>query len=159
MALGGSGYISQNPNTFKVPDLLANPANRALIASCAPNISHVIIGAGFNDRTWPVASVQTAALVTWRALWLMLPSAKISITDGWSGSSGPDANALALAAALANAFAAWGDPNSRLIHAIGASASTAYISDIGNAGSPVTVDNSSVYTSTDGVHASPAGAL
>ena len=158
MAVGGSGYVSANPNTFNLPDLLANPANQALLAGYAPSITHVVIGAGFNDRFTPVATVQARALVAWRALRQLLPNAKITITDGWSGSSGPDAQALAMAAALSSAYAQWGDANSRLVHSIGTSAATAYISGTGNAGVPVTTGNSSVYTSTDGVHPTPAGA-
>lgn len=158
MAVGGSGYVSQNPNSYNVPTLLANAANRALIAGYAPNVTHVIVNAGFNDRTRPIATVQAAALASWRALRALLPNAKISISDGWSGSSGPDADALALAAGLATTFARWGDGNARLIHSVGTSASTAYVSGTGDAGTPIMAGNSSVYTSTDGVHPSPAGA-
>ena len=158
MAVGGSGYVSANPNTFNVPDLLANPANQTLLAGYAPTITHVILGAGFNDRTTSIPTVQARALATWRALRALLPNAKITITDGWSGSSGPDAQALALAAALSSTFAAWGDANSRLVHTIGTSAATAYVSGTGNAGTPVATGNSSYYTSTDGTHPSPAGA-
>ena len=157
MAVGGSGYVSQNPNTYNIPNLLANPVNQALISGYAPSISHVIIGAGFNDRFRSVASVQAAALASWKAVRQLLPNARISIVDGWSGSSGPDAEALALAAGLANTFAAWGDGNARLIRSIGSSTGTAYVGGTGNAGVPISVGNSSVYTSTDAVHPSPAG--
>jgi lysophospholipase L1-like esterase len=158
MAVGGSGYVSQNPNSYNVPNLLANPVNQSLITAYAPHISHVIIGAGFNDRMGPLAEVQAAALASWKALRTLLPDAKISITDGWSGSSGPDSEALALAAALASTFASWGDCNSRLIRSVGGSTATAYVNGTGNAGTPLTAGNSSVYTSTDAVHPSPAGA-
>lgn len=158
MAVGGSGYVSQNPNTYNLPALLANPANRSLLAGYAPNIRHVVVGAGFNDRFRPAAEVQAAALSTWRALRSLLPDAKISITDGWSGSSGPDANALATSAAIAQAFVQWGDPQSRLIRSVGTSAATAYVHGTGHAGLPITSGNSSFYTSTDAVHPSPAGA-
>ena len=158
LAVGGSGYIAQNPGSFNLPTLLANPVDRSLIAGYAPSISHVIVGAGFNDRTRPVAEVQVAALRTWRLIRTLLPNARISITDGWSGSSGPDADALALAAGLAATFRQWGDANARLIHSVGSSAATAYISGTGHAGLPMTAGNSSVYTSTDAVHPSPAGA-
>lgn len=158
MAVGGSGYVSENPGSFNIPDLLANPVNQALLASYAPSISHVIVGAGFNDRNQPVATVTANALASWQALRRLLPNAKISITDGWSGSSGPDANALALASALSQTFQTWGDRNARLIHSIGSSTATAYVSGTGNAGLPVTAGNSSFYTSVDAVHPSPAGA-
>ena len=158
MAVGGSGYVSANPNTFNLPALLANPVNRSLIASYAPNITHVIVGAGFNDRSRPVAEVAAAALASWKALRVLLPHVRISITDGWSGSGGPDEQSLALAAALSSTFAAWGDPDARLIRSIGTSASTAYVNGTGHAGAPITAGNSSMYTSTDAVHPSPAGA-
>jgi lysophospholipase L1-like esterase len=158
MAVGGSGYISQNPDSFNVPHLLANPANQTLIAAYAPNISHVIVGAGFNDRQQPLATVQAAALQSWKALRTLLPNAKITVIDGWSGSSGPDANAIALAAGLTQTFAAWGDRNARMVHPVGASAATAYVSGTGYAAQPVVPGNSSVYISTDAVHPSPAGA-
>ncbi len=158
MAVGGSGYVSQNAGTFNLPGLLANPANRRLLAGYAPNLGHVLIGAGFNDRALPPATVRAAALQSWRALRQLLPNARISISDGWSGSSGPDANALALAATLASAFAEWGDANARLIRSVGTSPATAYIAGTGSAGAPVSAGNSSAYTSVDGVHPSPAGA-
>jgi lysophospholipase L1-like esterase len=158
MAVGGSGYVSQNTGSFNLPNLLANPANQQLIASYAPSITHVVVGAGFNDRFRPLAESQAAALASWRALRSLLPNAKISITDGWSGSSGPDANALALAAALASTYAQWGDTNSRLIRTVGNSAATAYVNGTGHAGLPVVNGNASFYTSTDAVHPSPAGA-
>ena len=157
MAVGGAGYISENPGGFNLPHLLDNPANRALIAGYAPSISHVLIGAGFSDRARPAADVRAAALASWKTLRALLPTAKISITDGWSGSSGPDAQALALAALLERAFAEWGDANARLIHSVGTSAATAYVNGSGTAGTPVAEGNSSVYTSTDAVHPSPAG--
>ncbi|MDB5817771.1 MAG: hypothetical protein JWQ11_1411 [Rhizobacter sp.] len=158
MAVGGSGYISENPNSYNVPNLLANPVNQLLLASYAPNITHVIVGAGFNDRSRPVATVQAAALASWKSLRAQLPNAKITVIDGWSGSSGPDANMLVLAKGLADTFATWGDRNSRMVHPVGTSAATAYVSGVGNAGVPVVAGNSSVYTSIDAVHPSPAGA-
>lgn len=158
LAVGGSGYVSQNTNTFNLPNLLANPVNRSLIAGYAPTVRHVLIGAGFNDRFRPVAEVQAAALSTWRAVRTLLPDARISITDGWSGSSGPDAQALALARALADSFVQWGDPNARLIRSIGSSTATAYVNGTGHAGLPLSSGNSSSFTSVDAVHPSPAGA-
>jgi hypothetical protein len=158
MGIGGSGYISHNDGTYNLPGQVASPANVSMIAAYAPNITHVIINAGFNDRTRPNAEVRAAALSTWRAVRQLLPQARISISDGWSGSSGPDASAFELAATLADAFAAWGDGNARLIHSVGSSSASSYVTGTGNAGQPITDGNSSYYTSVDGVHPSPAGA-
>ncbi len=158
LAVGGSGYVSENPGSFNVPHLLANPVNRQLIADYAPSVRHVLVSAGFNDRNIALAEVQAAALASWRALRALLPDTRITVTDGWSGSSGPDARALALADALAKAFATWGDGNARLVRSVGTSASTAYVQGSGTAGTPPSDGNSSRYTSVDGVHPSPAGA-
>ena len=51
-----------------------------------------------------------------------------------------------------------GDRNARMVHPVGASAATAYVSGTGYAAQPVVPGNSSVYISTDAVHPSPAGA-
>ena len=63
-----------------------------------------------------------------------------------------------MAAGVAATFAAWNDPNSRLIQEIGVGGSAAYIWGTGSAGAALTAGNSSVHTSTDIVHLSPGGA-
>lgn len=123
--VGGSGYVSANANTYNVPSILSNTTNQALFAAFKP--SHVIISSGFNDRASTRATVLAAALATWQATRSQFPTAKITITDGHSGTSGPDANALSLASDLKALFTTWGDINARFIQIIGTSTSTAFI--------------------------------
>jgi lysophospholipase L1-like esterase len=157
MNVGGSGYINANANTYNVPTVIANATNAALIALYNPK--HVLINAGFNDRavsTQP--AISAAALSTWQAVRTLLPNAKITVFTGASGSSGPDANALATAATIKAAFATWGDANSRLIESVGTTTTNSYVWGTTHAGQALAAGNSSIWTSTDVSHPSPGGA-
>lgn len=156
--VGGSGYIvTSTAGTYNIPSMLASPSNRAIFSYLNP--SHVFLQVGGNDRaTKTVAEIQAAALASWQAIRAQFPSAKISISDGYSGNSGPDAQAIAMSAGLQATFNQWADGNSRFITEVGAGGSAAYIWGTGNAGAALTTGNSSIYTSTDLVHPSPAGA-
>jgi len=154
-AVGGSGYVNQNANTYNVPAVLANAANQQLLGIYQP--PHVLFYAGFNDRALPFTTVGPAALASWQLARQLLPKAKITITDGFSQASGPDANALTQAANLKALFTSWNDSNSRFVQSIGPSASTAWIQGTGNAGIALSVGNASNFVSTDGVHPTPSG--
>jgi hypothetical protein len=152
--VGGSGYVSQNANTYNIPNLLANANNAAILPTY--NARHVLIAAGFNDRGGDRAATLSAALSTWRAARVMFPTAKITVLDGYPAGSGPDANAISLSADLATQFAVWNDPNSRYIQTVGASAATAWIQGTGLTSNAVTAGNSSLF-SGDANHPGPAG--
>lgn len=154
--VSGGGYVSKNTNLYNVPDVLANAANQQIFALYAPK--HILFASGFNDRVVARATVLAAALASWQTARAQYPSAKITVLDGWSGSSGPDANAISQAADLRTQFNAWNDPNSRFVAVVSSAAATAWIQGTGNAGAAITAGNSSSMTSTDGVHPSPAGA-
>ena len=155
--VGGSGYIAKVANSYNVAEVIASPSNRTLFDYLKP--THVLIHTVGNDRAGnSVAAIQAAALSTWQAIRARFPSAKITVTDGYSASTGPDAKAIEVAAGVAATFAAWNDPNSRLIQEIGVGGSAAYIWGTGSAGAALTAGNSSVHTSTDIVHLSPGGA-
>ena len=154
--VGGSGYIAKVANSYNVGEVIASPSNRTLFDYLKPN--HIFIHTVGNDRAGnSVAAIQSAALSTWQAIRARFPSAKITVTDGYSANGGPDATAIAVAAGVSATFAAWGDPNSRLIQEIGAGGSASFIWGAGGAGSALVAGNSSLFTSTDNVHPSPAG--
>jgi lysophospholipase L1-like esterase len=155
--VGGSGYVAANANTYNLPAMVSNASNTTLWNYLAPN--HIFIHAVGNDRNGTLATVQAAALATWTALRAKFPAAKITITDGYSGNSGPDANAITFAAGMLTTFNAWADTNSRFVKIVGAgTSSTAYITGTGRADQALTTGNSSLFTSTDSTHVSPAGA-
>lgn len=154
--VGGSGYVSQNANTFNVPAMLANPTNITNFKALNPG--HVLINAGCNDAGQTLSTVLTAALGSWQALRAILPNAKITILDGFPNATGPAANNLALAVGLLATFNTWGDPNSRFIPITTATAATAITQGTNNAGSALQAGNTCWVISTDGTHPTPMGA-
>lgn len=154
--VGGSGYINKVVNTFNIPEVLSAGPNQLLWPYYNPK--HVLINAGGNDGSFSSASIQEAALQTWRNLRTIFPTAKVTITDGNSGAAGPGANNFAVAAALRTAFDTWADSNSRFVPIIGASATESWITGTSHAGQALAAGNSSLWTSTDGTHPSPGGA-
>lgn len=154
--VGGSGYVSQNANTFNVPAMLANPTNQAIFKQVNPG--HVLIEAGCNDAGQPLTSVTAAALASWTALRALLPNAKITITDGFPNATGPAAANLALAAGLQTAFNNWNDSNSRFIQTCTSAASTAITQGTNNCSQALQVGNTCNFISTDGIHPNPMGA-
>lgn len=154
--VGGSGYVSQNANTFNVPAMLANPTNIANFKALNP--AHVLIEAGCNDTGQSVTAVTAAALGSWNALRAILPNAKITITDGFPNATGPGVNNLAQAVALQAAFTNWNDSNSRFIQTTTASAATGITQGTNNAGNAIAAGNSCNFISTDGIHPTPLGA-
>lgn len=156
-SVGGSGYIAFNANSYNIAAMLASPSNKTIFAYLAP--THVFVNAGGNDRgVNTVAQIQVAALSAWQTIRAQFPSAKITITDGYAASGGPDANAIALSAGLLATFTAWADGNSRFVPSIGAGGSASFIWGTGNANVAIVAGNASIYTSTDTVHPSPGGA-
>jgi lysophospholipase L1-like esterase len=156
-AIGGSGYVSVGSNSFTTLQTVQAAPNQALFAAYNPG--HVLIASGFNDRATGFGTVGPAALATWQAVRALLPNAKISITDGYSQASGPDANGLAQAVSLATLFTTWNDGNSRFIQSIGPSASTAWIQGTNNSSQALQLGNSCNFVGSDGVHPNPAGAF
>ena len=154
--VGGSGYITKTANTFNIGEVLDAAPNRLLWPYYNPR--HILINGGGNDGGQSSAAVRAAALAAWRLARSIFPAAKITITDGNSGAAGPSANSLAIGVALAEAFQAWGDSNSRFIPIVSGSASTAWVTGVTDAADALGTGNSSLWTSTDGTHPSPGGA-
>lgn len=155
MAVGGSGYVTASANTYNLPAVLASPSNRLLFPYYNPQ--HILVNTGGNDGNQPIEIIKAAALDTWQQIRANFPFAKITITDGNSGSAGPSAAGIAISAALQAQFAVWADGNSRFIPVVSSAASTAWVTGTGNVGAALTTGNSSLWTSTDGVHPSPGG--
>lgn len=159
VGIGGTGYsvgsATGSPG-YSVPMVLQNPVNQTLFSLYSP--SHILFAAGFNDRSNPWSTVGPLALGSWQLARSLFPAAKITIIDGFSESSGPDANALTQAANLAALFATWGDANSRFVRPVGTAVSTAYIQGTGNAGAALSAGNASVFVGTDTTHPTFLGA-
>lgn len=155
--IGGSGYANAGVNSFTTIQMLQAAPNQILIPGYNP--SHVLCSGGFNDRNTAWATVGPAALATWQAVRALLPNAKITITDGFSEASGPDAAALTQAANLAALYATWGDGNSRFVQSIGPTTSTAWMQGTNNAGGALQLGNTCNFVGTDGTHPTPAGAF
>lgn len=154
--VGGSGYVSQNANTFNVPAMLANPVNQAIWKAANP--AHILIEAGCNDAGTALSTVLPAALGAWQATRALFPGAKITIMDGFPNATGPAANNLALAAGLLATFNSWNDGNSRFIQATSPTASGAWTQGTNNVGGALQAGNTCNFISTDGIHPAPMGA-
>ena len=155
-SVGGTGYISQGASgAYNCLGILSNPVNQQIFPLMAP--SHVLIAQGYNDIGQPLANEQAAALAVWQATRALFPSAKISITDGFNGATGPSAAALNQAVALRSQFALWADPNSRMIQSIGASASTAWQSGTSSNAGAIAAGNSCWTVGSDTIHPTPIG--
>jgi len=155
MNVGGSGYNTANANTYNPLAVVTNANNVNLITNYYKP-GHVVIGAGFNDTDG--AALGAAMLTTWKAIRALLPYAKISVVDCWAGSSGPDANRIAISSRLKTQFAAWGDANSRFIDlgTSGGNASSLFWGT-GNASIGITAGNASYLVSSDATHPSGLG--
>lgn len=157
MAVGGTGYIvAAVANTYNLPAVISSASNRLLFPYYNP--THILVNAGGNDGGQTAANIKAAALATWQQLRRLFPTAKITITDGNSGASGPSANSLAVAVALADQFAVWADENSRFIPIISPLAANSWVTGTSHAGQALAAGNSALWTSTDGTHPSPGGA-
>ena len=155
-SVGGTGYISPGSSgAYNCQGILSNPVNQQIFPLMNPG--HVLIAQGYNDIGQPLAAEKAAALGVWQQARALFPAAKISITDGFNGATGPSANALSQAAALLQAFTAWGDPNSRFIQSIGASAATAWQSGTSSNAGAVAAGNSCWTVGTDTIHPTPMG--
>lgn len=154
--VGGTGYITASGGFYNHWQVLDSPANRLLWPYYSPR--HVLFNSGGNDGGIASATVKSAAISTWKLAREIFPLAKITITDGNSGTGGPSANSLAIGAALAEAFNEWGDSNSRFIPIVSTSASTAWVTGTTDVADALAAGNSSLWTSTDGTHPSPGGA-
>jgi hypothetical protein len=155
-SVGGTGYISPASNgAYNCQGILANPVNQTIFPLMAP--AHILIAQGYNDIGQPLAAEKAAALGVWQQARALFPSAKISITDGFNAATGPSANALSQAAALLQAFTAWGDSNSRFIQSIGASSSTAWQSGTSSNAGAIAAGNSCWTVGSDTIHPTPMG--
>jgi hypothetical protein len=152
----GAGYYSANVNTYNELQIVTNPANQQIWPQY--NISHVLIAMGFNDRAVSWSLVGPNALATWQAVRALFPSAKITITDGFTQASGPDANALTQAANLLALFNTWGDTNSRFIQSCTASASTAWVQGTAISTGAIGAGNSCWVVGSGGTHSTGVGA-
>lgn len=154
--IGGSGYSVQAGNSFTTLQVVQAAPNQTLFAAYNPG--HVLISSGFNDRSAAWSTVGPAALATWQAVRALLPTAKITITDGFGEASGPDANALTQAANLLTLFNTWADPNSRFIQSIGAATTTAWMQGTNSVSGALQAGNTCNTVGTDGTHPCPWGA-
>lgn len=155
-SVGGTGYISAGSSgAYNCQGILANPVNQVILPQMAP--SHILIAQGYNDIGQPLAAEQAAAITVWSATRALFPNAKITITDGFSQSRGPDAPALAQAAALLTAFTSWGDPNSRFIQTIGPTTLTAWCRGTISADGAISAGNSCWIVGPDHIHPTPIG--
>jgi hypothetical protein len=154
--IGGTGYVANNGGAgFTIGQNLANVSNISIWSALAP--THILITAGLNDRATSWTTVGPAALAAWQAARSLFPSAKITITDGFSA-SGPDSNALTQAANLLALFNTWGDRNSRFVQSIGPSASTAWVQGTGYSTTALAAGNSCNFVGSDGIHPTLLGA-
>ena len=155
---GGSGYVAQVANTLNALNILLNPVNQQIFTQTYQP-THVLICEGYNDvGTWTPATVAAAALQCWTAARTLFPTAKITITDGFSQATGPSAAALSQAAAILAQFTVWGDQNSRFISMTGPSATVAWLQGTGTASGGIVAGNTCNYVGTDNVHPTPMGA-
>ncbi len=109
VAVGQTGYLS-NANNLRstVRQQVANwfIVNNDLVGT---DVDVVCIAAGYNDYTQPPAAVQAEAYLTWQAIRAACPNAIIFVFGSHAGMRGPDAQTLAVDAAIQTAFAQWAD--------------------------------------------------
>ena len=138
---------------YTLYQLLTDANNVNLMTNYYPKVSHVIVSNGFNDTALyaggliTLAAIQAAALQAWKQIRTQYPYAKITVTDGNCGATGPSAAAIAVAAALLSTFNSWSDPNSKFLYLVGTGSYTTQPVPINNGTGNV---STSLYAGTPG---------
>lgn len=163
VAVGGTGYFNTGPGGAR--SKIYDQIDRWLSVNSdikAADVDVVTVAAGYNDYvavggvTYTPAEIAAEAQRCWRKIRETLPWALIVVFGPWSGLRGPDARTIDIEAALAAAFAAWGDPYSLFVP-VSPSASRAWIKGTGRVGATTGSGNSDIATSSDGVHPTDFG--